>query len=97
MSAFVWDLVWVFKATSSRLRGKAKPVVPTDRQDEESHRAHQPSSIRTADTYRCKQRDALLLLLCMAFLLASLSSFLSLLDFNPNYNAACGGYSRARL
>lgn len=89
MSAFVWELVWIFKATSSRLRGKAKPVVPTDRQHERSNKAHQPSSIRTADLNRCKQWDTLVLLLCMAFLLASLSSFLSLLDFNPNSNAAC--------
>ncbi|KAN0124571.1 hypothetical protein V8E53_015803 [Lactarius tabidus] len=89
MSAFVWELVWTFKATFNRLRGKPKPVLPTNRQHDKSNKAHQLSSVRTADLYRRKQRDTLVLLLCMAFLLASLSSFLSLLDFNPNSNAAC--------
>ena len=91
MSAFVWDLVWT---TFSRLQRKAEPVVPTDLQHEKSNRANQPTSVRTADLYRRKQRDVLVLLLCMALLLASLSSFLSLLEFNSNGSgAACGGYS----
>lgn len=69
MSAFVWELVWIFKAAFSRLRGKSKPVLPTDRQHEKSNKAHQPSSVHAADLYRRKQRDTLVLLLCMAFLL----------------------------
>ncbi|KAF8261385.1 hypothetical protein EI94DRAFT_1746095 [Lactarius quietus] len=88
MSAFVWELVWIFKAAFGRLRGKAEPGVSTETQHEKSNRAHQPSSVRTADLYERKQRDTLLLLLCMAFLLASLSSFFSLLDFNPNGSGA---------
>jgi len=43
----------------------------------------QPSS-RAADIYHREQRDTLILLLCMAFMLASLSSFLSLLSFYPS-------------
>jgi len=89
-SAFVWELVWIFKVSCSRLRGKSEPVVPTDLQHEKPNRAHQPSAVRTADLYRRKQRDKLVLLLCMAFLLASMSSFLSLLDFDPHGGgAAC--------
>jgi hypothetical protein len=91
MSAFVQELLRIFKATFSRLRGKAEPVTPTGLLHEMSTGAYQPSSARTAELYRRKQRDTLVLLLCMAFFLASLSSFLSLLDFNPHGSGAmCG-------
>ena len=96
MSAFVRELVRTFKATVSRLRGKAEPITPTGLLHEKSTQAgaYQPSSVRIADLYPRKQRDTLVLLLCMAFMLASLSSFLSLLDFKPNGSgAACGGCS----
>ena len=93
MSAFIQELVRIL-ATFSRSRSKAEPVTPTGL----LHGAYRPSSVRSADLYRRKQRDPLVLLLGMAFLLASLSSFLSLLDFNPHGSgAACGGCSRARL
>ncbi len=94
MSAFVRELVWILIATFNRLRGKAEPVTPADLLHEKSTGAHQPSSVRTAELYQRKQRDTLRLLLCMAFLLASLSSFLSILIFDPNDSgAACGGCS----
>lgn len=89
-SAFVRELTWIFKATFSRLRGKAEPVTPTGVLHEKSTGAHRPPSVRTADLFRHNQRDTLVLLLCMAFFLASLSSFLSLLIFDPNHSgAAC--------
>jgi hypothetical protein len=47
-----------------------------------------------------KQWDAPVLLLCMAFMLASLSSFLSLLTFYPNAGqAACSecGSTKSRI
>ncbi|KAI9467007.1 hypothetical protein BJY52DRAFT_1182496 [Lactarius psammicola] len=90
MSAFIRDLVWVLVATSGRLRGKVESVTPTDLLHEKSTGAHRPSSVCTAELYRRKQWDTLRLLLCMAFLLASLTSFLSLLIFSPNDSgAAC--------
>ncbi|KAH9179712.1 hypothetical protein EDB89DRAFT_1922790 [Lactarius sanguifluus] len=90
VSAFVRDLAWVFIAAFGHLRGKANPVIPTDLLREKSTGANRPSSVRTAELYRLKQRDTLKLLLSMAFLLASLSSFLSLLLFSPSgSDAAC--------
>jgi len=57
----------------------------------------QPSS-RTADMYHREQRDTLILLLCMAFMLASLSSFLSLLSFYPSGSTtACGEHGSTKL
>ena len=96
MSAFVREFARIFEATVNRLRGKTEPITPTGLLHEKSTQAgvYQPSSVRTADLYPHKQRDTLVLLLCIAFMLASLSSFLSLLDFKPNGSgAACGGCS----
>jgi hypothetical protein len=59
-------------------------------QHEKYVRTHR-SSIRTVDLYRREQRDTLILLLCMAFMLGSLSSFLSLLSFYPSGDTStCG-------
>ena len=93
MSAFVREFVKIFRATFSRLRGKAEPGTPTSLLHEKST-GDQHSSVGTAELYRRMQHDTLVLLLCMGFLLASLSSFLSLLEFNSNGSgAACGGCS----
>ncbi|KAH9062709.1 hypothetical protein EDB87DRAFT_255438 [Lactarius vividus] len=90
MSAFVQDLAWIFIAAFGHLRGNTNPVTPTDLLREKSTGENRPSSVRTAELYRLKQRDTLELLLSMAFLLASLSSFLSLLLFSPSGSgAAC--------
>ncbi|KAH9045416.1 hypothetical protein EDB85DRAFT_1906526 [Lactarius pseudohatsudake] len=89
MSALLRDLAWIFIAAFGHLRGKANPVIPTDLLREKSTGANQPS-VRIGELYRLKQRDTLKLLLSMAFLLASLSSFLSLLLFSPSGSgAAC--------
>ncbi|KAI9448042.1 hypothetical protein H4582DRAFT_56434 [Lactarius indigo] len=91
MSAFVRDLAWIFIAAYGHLRGKANLVTPTGPLREKSPGENRPSSVRTAELYRLKQLDTLNLLLSMAFLLASLSSFLSLLLFSPSSSgAACG-------
>jgi hypothetical protein len=51
---------------------------------------HQSAS-GAAEMYHHEQRDAIVLLLCMTFMLESLSSFLSLLTFDPSGSgAACG-------
>ena len=56
------------------------------------------SSCRTADMYYREQKDTLILLQCMAFMLASLSSFLSLLSFYPSGSTtACGKHSSTKL
>ncbi|KAH9077187.1 hypothetical protein EDB83DRAFT_1685006 [Lactarius deliciosus] len=90
MSALLRDLAWIFIAAFGHLRSKANPVIPTDLLREKSTGANRPSSAHTAELYRLKQRDTLKLLLSMAFLLASLSSFLSLLLFSPSGSgAAC--------
>ncbi|KAH8999121.1 hypothetical protein EDB92DRAFT_1940819 [Lactarius akahatsu] len=90
MSALLRDLAWVFIGAFGHLRGKANPVIPTELLREKSTGANRPSSVRTAELYRLKQRDTLKLLLSMTFLLASLSSFLSLLLFSPSGSgAAC--------
>jgi hypothetical protein len=56
------------------------------------------SSLHTADQSYREQRDTLILLLCIAFMLAGLSSFLSLLSFYPSGNSsACGEHDRTQV
>ena len=82
-SAFLRELMWICKAVYDRLRGRSEePVTSTGSPHQESAGIHRSSSC-VEKVYRRKQRDAPVLLLCMAFTLASLSSFLSLLTFYP--------------
>ncbi|KAI0307170.1 hypothetical protein B0F90DRAFT_1685855 [Multifurca ochricompacta] len=87
-SAFVRELVWSCKAISYRLRGKAdRSIAPTGPPLGKASETY-PSSVRASELYRREQRDTLVLLMCMAFMLGSLSSFLSLLTFYPNGSSA---------
>jgi hypothetical protein len=83
--------MWHCKAIFDRLRGGSEePATSVGRPHEKSTGTHQ-SALHTADLSHREQRDTLILLLCMAFMLAGLSSFLSLLSFYPSRNAsACG-------
>lgn len=56
------------------------------------------SSWPTTDMYHREQKDTLILLQCLAFMLASLSSFLSLLSFYPSGSTtACGEHGSIKL
>ena len=89
--------MWICKAVYDRLRGRSEePVAFSGSRHEESARIHRsPSCVE--NMYRRKQWDAPVLLLCMAFMLASLSSFLSLLTFYPIAGqAACSECSSTK-
>lgn len=90
-SAFIRDSMWTCKAIFDRLRGTTEePAIFTG--------SHNKSARIHRSLHQCKQGGAPLLLLCMAFMLASLSSFLSLLTFYPKAGqAACGEYSLVTL
>ena len=91
-SAFLREMMWTCKAISDRWRGRTEePVTFTGSLHEETVRMHKSSSSCVAEMDRAEQRDAPVLLLCMAFMLTSLSSFLSLLTFDPNTGqTTCG-------
>lgn len=74
-----------------RIRARAEePATRMDASHEKTAGTYQSPS-RTADMHHREQRDTLILLQCMAFMLASLSSFLSLLGFYPSGGTtACG-------
>jgi hypothetical protein len=92
-SALIQEMMWTCKAISDRLQGKAEePATFTGSLHENPARMH------GSKMNRRKQRDAPVLLLCMAFMLASLSSFLSLLTFYPNAGqTACGECGSTKL
>ena len=80
--------MWTCKAISDHLRGRA----------EEPNFLHDKSARIHRSLYQRKQRGVPVLFLCMAFMLASLSSFLSLLTFYPKAGqAACGEYNSVAL
>jgi len=89
-STFVRELMWSCKAIFDRLRGRTEEAVAfSGRLHEKSPGMHQSAS-SAAEMYHHEQRDTLVLLLCMTFMLESLSSFLSLLTFDPSGSgAAC--------
>jgi hypothetical protein len=80
------------KAISDRLRGRrGEPATFTDSLRDKSARIHR-------SLHQYKEPGAPVLLLCMAFMLASLSSFLSLLTFYPKAGqATCSEYSLVTL
>ncbi|KAI0304110.1 hypothetical protein BC826DRAFT_981583 [Russula brevipes] len=81
-STFVRELMWSCKAIFD-------PVAFSGRLHEKYPGMHQSAS-GAAEMYHHDQRDTLVLLLCMTFMLESLSSFLSLLTFDPSGSgAAC--------
>ncbi|KAI0284227.1 hypothetical protein BGY98DRAFT_1183596 [Russula aff. rugulosa BPL654] len=76
-SAFLRELMWTCKAISDHLRGRTEePAIFTGSPYDKSARIH-------GSLHQCKQRDVPVLFMCMAFMLTSLSSFLSLLTFYP--------------
>ncbi len=85
--------MWTCKAIyDDRLRDKTEePVKFTGSLHDKSARIHR-------SLYQHKQRGVPVLLLCLAFMLASLSSFLSLLTFYPKAGqAACSEYNLIKL
>jgi len=88
--------MWTCKAISDRLRGRTDSegsAIFTGSLHDKSTRIHR-------SLHQCKQRGhgVPVLLLCMAFMLASLSSFLSLLTFYPKAGqATCSEYSLVTL
>jgi hypothetical protein len=89
-SALLQELMWTI---SDRLLGKTEePATFT------GSLPGNPAKMHGSKMYRRKPRDAPVLLLCMGFTLASLSSFLSLLTFYPNAGqTACGECSSTKL
>jgi|SRR6266852_8619730 len=86
-SAFLQELMWTCKAISDHLRGRT-----------EEGSLHDKSARIHRSLHQRKQRGVPVLFLCMAFMLASLSSFLSLLTFDPKAGqAACGEYNLVPL
>jgi hypothetical protein len=76
--------MWTCKAISDHLRG-------TTEEPDKSARIH-------GSLHQRKQRGVPVLFLCMAFMLASLSSLLSLLTFDPKAGQmTCSEYSLATL
>ncbi|KAH9965941.1 hypothetical protein BC827DRAFT_781443 [Russula dissimulans] len=71
-SAFLQELMWTLYEIANRLRGRA---VTSERFPQEKPGDAHRSSL--------EQRDGLVLILCLGFMLASLASFLSLLTFYP--------------
>lgn len=81
-STFLQDFMWTCKAISDRLRGRTEdPAIFTGSLHDKSARIQR-------SLHQCKPRGVPVLLLCMAFMLASLSSFLSLLTFYPKAGQA---------
>jgi hypothetical protein len=80
--------MWTCKAISDRLRGRTEePAIFTGSLHDKSTRIHR-------SFHQSKQQGVPVLLLCMAFMLASLSSLLSLLTFYPKADqATCSEYS----
>jgi len=81
-----------------RIRARAEePATRMDASHEKTAETYQSPS-RTADMYHREQRDTLILLQCMAFMLTSLSSVLSLLSFYPSGSTtACGEHGSTIL
>lgn len=78
--------MWTCKAISDRLRGRTEEIL------------HDKSARTHRSLHQHRQRGVPVLLLCMAFMLASLSSFLSLLTFYPKAGqVACSEYSLVTL
>ncbi|KAH9977790.1 hypothetical protein BGW80DRAFT_776488 [Lactifluus volemus] len=83
-SAFIRALKSSWKGTFRRLRVRRDDsVLPMGRQCEKAAGGTYPHSFHLADSYPRQQRNPLVLLLCLTFLLGSLFSFLSLLTFRP--------------
>ena len=80
--------MWTCKAISDRLRGRTEePAILTGSLRDKSTRIHR-------SLHQYKERGVPVLLLCMAFMLASLSSFLSLLTFYPKAGqTTCSEYN----
>ncbi|KAI0268266.1 hypothetical protein BC834DRAFT_684183 [Gloeopeniophorella convolvens] len=89
-SSFVRELAWSCKGIARRIQGNPEEIhVTAASAHEKAGMRHY--SVHVADLYRHEQQDTLFLLLCMGFLLSSLSAFLSLLTFDAGSgNAACG-------
>jgi hypothetical protein len=94
-SAFIRVLKSSWKGTFRGLRVRGDDsVLPMGHQCEKAAGGTYPSSFHVADPYQCQQRKPLVLLLCLTFLLGSLSSFLSLLTFRPKGSRnVCGKWS----
>jgi len=73
-SAFLQELMWALYEIANRLRGRAVTSERFPQEKPGDASAHRSS---------LEQRDGLVLILCLGFMLASLASFLSLLTFYP--------------
>lgn len=98
ISTFLRELMWYCKAMFDRLRGRTEESVTSAGSLHGKSAGAHPSLSDASELYQREQRDTLVLLLCMMFMLASLSSFLSLLTFDTNGSgSACGEYDSTNL